>query len=308
MNRTIFDYLGFTITSIGTIFGAIGIYTGINKNPNLSLLQWLLIASSSLFLSLFLLFLRSSIRNNRYKKAYGEINKAFAIINELFENESKMKDLPSCIKSFEFFCTHVSDTFQLITNRSCFSCIKLFEQDDKLDVCTMTFCRDSRSMVNDKRVNPEDEEINHYLRENTDFRHIFENIDKEGDEYKYFISNSLPFLDFYVNTRIDTTKYPPKCKIPFLKEIIRFFMWPLPYKSTITVPITLFSNKKINEGKIAGYLCVDSPRMWVFNTNYDVQILRGIADGIYSSVRKINEIHFNSIHKNINFAPKAKQK
>jgi uncharacterized membrane protein len=306
MNRTILDYLGFIITTFGTIFGAISIYIGFNQNPDLNLIQWLLIIISTLFFVLFLIFLQSSIRNKRYKKAYSKINRAFSVINELFEDEKKINDLPTCLSHFEQFCTHVSDTFKLITNRKCSACIKIFEQTQKLDVCAITFCRDYESKNSEERVNPEDDTTIHYLRENTDFIYIFDNIDKDGDKYKYYFSNALPFEDFYKNTRINSSKYPPNCNIPIIKETLRCIKWHLPYRSTITVPITLFSNRRLNEGKIAGYLCVDSPRMNAFNRTHDTQILRGIADGIYSSVRKINEIHFNNIHKNVKIAPKSR--
>lgn len=306
MNKTILDYLGFIITSIGTVLGAIGILS-LKKEPDLNLIQWSLIGFAFLFFFLFLIFLKSSIRNKRYKKAYSKINKAFAIANELNENEKKINDLPSCIKTFELFCSHIANTFELLTNRKCSACIKLFEQDNNLDVCIMTFCRDSQSKISDNRVSPENDSTNHFLRENTDFKLIFENIDKEEEENKSYFSNSLPLEDFYLNTRINYSNYPPKCKTPILKEIKRCIKWPLPYRSTITVPITLFSNSKINEGKIAGYLCVDSPKMSTFNKLYDVQILRGIADGIYTPIRRINEIHFNNIHKSINNKQKTKQ-
>jgi len=306
MNRTTFDYLGFIVTSFGTIFGGIGIYIGLHESPDLNFLQWLLIGTTSLFCFLFIIFLQSSIRNKRYKKAYAIINKAFAVVNELFEDEHKINDLPSCIHSFELFCTHISDTFKLLTNRKCAACIKIFEQTPNLDICTITFSRDSESIASGNRVNPEDDKTNHYLRENTDFKYIFENIDKSDEEYKYYFSNTLPLEDFYLNTRLDSSKYPPKCKIPIIKEILRCYKWHLPYRSTITVPITLFSNRRINEGKIAGYLCVDSPRMRAFDKTHDTQILRGIADGIYSSIRKINEIHFDNIHQRVKLEPKRK--
>lgn len=186
--RTFFDYLGFIITSFGTILGGIGIYISVNEKPDWGFIQFGLIFLTCLFLLLFLWFLRASIRNRRYKKAYCEINKAFAIVNELNENEHKMDDLSNCIKVFEVFCTHVKRSFQIITNKSCSTCIKLFEPDEKADACTFTFCRDADSMIDDKRVKPDEDNINHYLRDNTDFRFIFENIDKTGENYKYYIN------------------------------------------------------------------------------------------------------------------------
>jgi len=306
MNRTLFDYSGLIITSLGTAFGILGVYLTVDENPDFNKLQWILISISSLCLILVVFFLYMNNKNKRYKKSYKLINKAFAKINELTEVEGELNDSHKCMKAFEHFCSFISDAFTLITSRKCSVCIKLFELGKQNEVCTITYCRDSDSVKNDNRVNPDEDDTIHYLKENTDFKYTFENVDKKDDRYKYFFSNRLPFQDFYLNTRIDTDKYPPKCSTPVIKELIRLYKWPLPYKSTISVPITLFSNKNILDGKIAGFLCVDSGRLGSFNKKSDVEILRGISDGIYSALRKVNERHYENVHKHVKSSPKKK--
>ncbi|MFN5848048.1 MAG: hypothetical protein ACK43K_06130, partial [Chitinophagales bacterium] len=161
-----------------------------------------------------------------------------------------------------------------------------------------TFCRDSKSRDNENRINPEDENEDelHYLSANTDFKHIFTNVNKEGAEYRYHFSNNLPGEDFYENSRIDPNVYPPKTKLFIWKNIKRQLAWNLPYRSSITVPITRFSDKKLTEDKIVGFLCVDSPFIWTFTETLDINIFRGIAAGIYPTVKKICDIHFQGVY------------
>lgn len=307
MGKTFLDYLNFFIGLISAGFGFFGLYIGLSKNPNLTIIQWVLIGLSVLFAFLFLLFLSISNKNRRYKKAYKCINQAFSVVNELYENGSDINDLPHCLMVFRQFCSYISNAFKLITNRKCGTCIKFFKQGDNYDACVFTLCRDTESITNDGRVPPDKDKTNHYISGNTDFKYIFENMENDEEIYRSYFSNYLPLKDFYLNTSIDSTKYPPKCNFPIIKEIIRLIKWPLKYRSSITVPITLFSNQNIARGKIAGYLCVDSPRMGTFSKKYDVEILRGIADGIYTPMKKINEKHFGNVHEKIKLQPKLKK-
>ena len=295
MTRTFFDYLGFIITTIGTIFGALGIYLTVKSSTPIEDLitnfTALLLVTTFCFLFLFILFFKKYIVHLRYAKSYDNLSEAFSISHKLRDSPN-INDLAFCIQSLQDFCSSVNKAYTRITNRTTSVCIKLFHISEKGNICLKTFCRDNNARDNRDRVNPEDDEILHYLDENTDFKYIFENVNKEGAEYKYFMSNILPFEDFYRNTRIDPSKYPPRTNIPILKELKRYFAWCLPYKSTITVPITPLTDKKISESQIVGYLCVDSPFLFAFNSKYDIKILRGIADGLYSTIKKVSEIHF----------------
>ena len=311
MTRTLFDYLGFIITAIGTLFGAIGLYLTLqSKIPVKDLITQItliLTISTFVFLVLFLLFLKKFIVHLRYAKSYDTISAAFSVSHKL-RDSNDINDLPKCIQSLQEFCSHINAAFTTMTNRTTSVCIKLFHIADNGDVCLQTLCRDSKARESQERINPEEDDCIHYLSENTDFKYIFENVNKDGADYKYFMSNGLPFEDFYRNTRIDESKYPPKTKFPIVKEIRRYFAWCLPYKSTITVPITPLTDKKITESQIVGYLCVDSPFLWAFYPKYDIKILRGIADGLYPTVKRVSDIHFQSVHNSTKQTKKSATK
>ena len=197
MTKSLFDYSGLFITSLGTIFGGVGIYLAASSDTTLTSLNWLLIFVSILCLLLVLIFLRSSSFNKRYREAYHLINLAFTSVNELYENENKIKDLAATIEALECFCSNIKKTFQLLTGKNCSTSIKLFELGQNNEICTVTFCRDAESRISEIRINPEDDKIIHYLRDNTDFEFIFDNIEEPDENYKSYYSNYLPFEDFY---------------------------------------------------------------------------------------------------------------
>lgn len=301
-SKTLIDYLSLIITSIGTILGAVGLYLTINSTLLVNVVYFRvvigLIILSGISLFAFLLKLRTSIRYKRYALAYITINKAFTHSHKLILHENILAQLPDALHHLELFCNELSATFSGITNKTCSVCIKLFTLTENNEIAVHTLCRDFDSNSSGARVHP-DEDTDHLLKENTDFTWIFEHIDKTGIQFHYYFSNSLPLEDFYINSRINSDEYPPKSKIIIWKEILRCFRWPLPYRSTIVVPITPLTEQKINEGEIVGYLCIDSPSFWTFNKKFDIHIMRGVADGLYSSMKLISETHFKGVHKQV---------
>lgn len=296
MNKSFFDYLSLIITCLGTSFGIIGVYFAVNTNIPISELlnniTILLIILTVLFLLLFAIFLNRFMIHKRYTNGYHVISEAFSISHKLRDSE-EINDLPKSIERLQDFCTKISQAYTKFTNTQTSVCIKLFcIEEVSSNIYIKTLCRDNRSKENPKRIQPENDKCTHYLSENTDFKNILENAEKNGEEYKYYISNALPFEDFYRNTRLDMNNYPPKCSIPIIKEIKRYFSWPLPYKSTITVPIIPLTDEIIEKNKIIGYLCIDSNNIGAFKSKYDVKIFRGIADGLYPTIKKLTEIHF----------------
>ncbi len=68
-------------------------------------------------------------------------------------------------------------------------------------------------------------------------------------------------------------------------RLLRNWKWPLPYKSTIVVPICPIEENTL--AGLVGFLCVDSTRNLAFKKDYDVELLLGIAEGIYNTVREM---------------------
>lgn len=309
LQRKILDYFGHIMTTFGAVFGFLGVYLVIKSDvPSdqvFSLLIKILIVTSGFFLLLFLIFLKKYLISRRYIATYKIINNAFVPIDKISENPRIRNDLKSCIKEFQDFCTCVSNAFTTISNRSCYVCIKIFEEGNAKEVHLITFCRDTDSRLSAERVDPEDDNTIHYLKDNTDFNSIFENIVNDGEKSKYFFSNNLVGEKNYMNTRIKDDTWEPKTKIPIIRYVLRNRKWPLPYRSVITVPISPLSNRRILHGQLIGYLCVDAPYRWSFRKRIDIEIIRGIAAGIYLPLKSISEIHFNSIHTRIN--PRTKK-
>lgn len=305
--KSLIDILNLIVTAIGIVVGIVGIYLAIHANaPIAQLITWttgFLFVIALISTSLAFILLRRFMLHRRYTKAYIYFNAAFARSHRLRETQSDMQDLPKAIIGLQEFCTYLSQAFNCITSTECAVCIKLFGVSSSDDAFAKTFCRDSSSMLSSKRVKPADDGDENYIQANTDFKHIFDNIRKPGSESKYYFSNGLFLDDFYRNTRIDPAVYPPKTKIPIIKEIARYRIWPLPYQSTIVVPITPLTDQKIDENEIVGYLCIDSPKLWAFTSGYDINIMRGVADGLYPTMKAISEIHFHSVHKTVTQKP-----
>jgi hypothetical protein len=294
MGKSFLDYMGFIQTSIGTVLSAIGIYLSLSSDiPLASLATKLIIGlmiASVVFLFLFLLFLNQYLFHKRYTKAYSIINDALACSHRLRDSED-INNLKDCLHGLEEFCTSIAEAFKTFANRQAFVCIKYCQAtDNESDIMLKTFCRD-RSISSMERAKHDNEDIDekrvHLLAYNTDFQHIFNNKSSAEEYYKYYFSNTLPFKNDYKNSRI-------KPGFPMnMPKILRCIFWPLPYKSTIIVPIIpLTKTGKVKE-IIIGFLCVDSKSMWAFSKQHDVEILRGLADGLYPTMKIIINKHFS---------------
>jgi hypothetical protein len=170
------------------------------------------------------------------------------------------------------------NAFSLITATRCSACVKANCPTEGAVVGVYTLCRDGTSERRDSQALserdidrmqgmpiPSDSRIDR----NTDFQHIVEN--KIGTARAYFFSNNLPGLADYRNSSFDVYGKPRKW--------FRAATWPLPYKSTIVVPI---ASRSLVEPKphFHGFLCLDSPHRDVFEEHIDVDILRAVAGSI----------------------------
>ena len=182
-------------------------------------------------------------------------------------------------------CDHVAASFSLITGTSCSASIKIITWDEDKEKNTklkaITFCRDRHSA---KRRENEKPDTKHWLDENTDFIAILSNIESPGG--RYFFSNQLPFLSDYKNTSFGLYSTPYAGQVPLFKDIIRAWKWPLPYKSCIVVPICPSYSRKMSN--LVGFLCIDAGKIGAFKKEYDVDLLSGVADGIYNVMKNVS--------------------
>ena len=244
----------------------------------------------------------------KYYQGYAAFNAAFSGINEIKDPDlSKVMELENGdilllrddLGNLRKFCTYVAKAFSQITDSHCAVTIKLLRyKQEEGTAFVETFVRDYDSKLS--RPSPESDRINkikHKLIDNSDFSYIFD--PKRDSELKnrVFFCNNLPCEIGYRNSRLDVEgiNWAPDDSIKMTEEEKkrRVTLWPLPYKSTIVVPIVPYSTKKLlSHVKPQGYLCIDSNHINAFDPKGDVEIVKGLADGLYPAMRSIWETYF----------------
>jgi hypothetical protein len=185
-------------------------------------------------------------------------------------------------------CATLSQGFQKISGYDYDVCIKVitqkFSEKDNVSPLVTTLCRSSNSRTYNTSKD-------HYISKNTDFDSIFLNIMKPDGVY--FFDNKLPFLSNYQNTSFEiySENFTYKGIPNETKKKQRLKIWPLPYRSTIVVPIVGASekpeeinNQNLENKKLRGFLCIDSKNMNIFDEENDVSILKSAANMIYRIV------------------------
>ncbi len=214
-------------------------------------------------------------RERKYAQTIGFIADGFSEIHKLSREEPNVK---STVHACTSLCNQIAESYTLITGTKCNACIKILASDkdesNNINLKAVTFARS-----HDSARNPKSNTTKHWLNKNTDFLTIFENID--SPKGAYFFSNTLPFRYGYQNTSFDVYG-----KEPDNNPIVRYWRWALPYKSTIVMPIC--PSQEQTTSTLIGFLCVDSTKIGAFRKNYDVQLLAGVADGIYNCIKEIS--------------------
>ncbi len=214
-------------------------------------------------------------RERRYAQTLDVIAEGFGEIHQLYRKEASIDEtIVACGR----LCDCVAEAFTLVTGSKCNTSVKVLTDDKDENGNTrtkaITFSRNR-----DRTRNPKRNPVRHWIDKNTDFLTILEKIDTPKGEY--FFSNSLVFRFGYQNTSFDVYDEPPDENLFF-----RYWRWPLPYKSTIVVPIC--PSGEPSSTNLVGFFCVDSPKIGAFKKDFDVSLLQGIADGIFNI---INEVH-----------------
>jgi len=239
-------------------------------------------------------FIQSLWQKLRYSKAaqYGKIlsqlNNGFAQIHRLIRKQDLT--INEAILIVRNLLTEVADAFTRITGTKCCTSIKILagvEEGNEQRLQIINLARDLDS--ENSRKYPKEGDAPHFVDENTDFLSILKNIDKANGDY--YISNQLPLLYGYKNSSFRYYKDLPEDYgfFPF-RALLRWYRWPLPYKSTIVVPIWPGTAKEISQETLVGFLCVDSPNMFAFNRDRDLDIMHGVAEGLYNAILKIKEL------------------
>lgn len=276
---------------IGVISGIIGIFAPLTNvsikeiNHNLFPVVVALAIICIIFVIRDAIVQRRLIQFEGYSRAYKNISLGFSQLHELSRPGIGLVTQKDILKKMEGLCSSLADGFKLITGYSEISvCIKIMAEDANDRIHLFTFCRDNRNQI--LRPTGEAEEKKHYLNENTDFELIKQKLrDPNGD---FFLSNNLCWKREYINSRLPDDWHTMSSINRLYKRI---FDWPLKYKSTIVVPILPLDATNRGYAQLVGFVCIDGPKPFLFKKRYDVDILRGVADGIFNTVQPIARVH-----------------
>jgi len=213
-----------------------------------------------------------------YGAAFKGLNVAFSKVHAAQKDPGQ--DFENIYTALTCMCEELRKIFDTKTGKECSICIKVIagEPQEEITVSTAveTLCRDSRSSARKKRKAVDNSRTDHGIFSNTSFRSF---IDRSSErDGSYYLCNNLPAEQGYISTSFDVHGDPE----PMDDMKKRTNNWPLPYHAEIVVPVCPYDYHKENSHRLLyGYLSVDSPEGNVFNSTFDVEILRGVADGIF---------------------------
>jgi len=229
-----------------------------------------------------ILFKHSSTRKSRYVDAMQQLKSGFAHIHHIDRmNNATDKDK---LNALTMVCSNLASGMSIVTNTVCSVCIKYLAINTQGEITLNTLVRDNGNLTS--RQSPDKLNHTHLLAENSDFENIYKNQQTTG----IFISNKLPFINNYKNSSFQTYGEPVTIKSGYkypLSLLFRYIRWPLPYCSTICVPIIPAKYDANLDNELIGFLCVDSAKLGVFDIKTDKDFLIGVSDGIYNTLESI---------------------
>lgn len=172
----------------------------------------------------------------------------------------------------------ISEAFSLATGTRIGVCLKKVVLETTSNRCRVEdVCRDPKSKDRGERsrVRPDGRPVQHWVETNTAFKRTWTAVGFPAGA-QYFLCNNLPGEPHYQNTSFEIYGEPhPQ------GTVARTFGWrdgwTLPYKSTLVVPV-LGTAKVDGSTVVLGYLGLDSASINVFDTRYDVPLLRIFAE------------------------------
>ncbi len=287
MVKTFGDYIVLILSIIGSLASIIAF--GVYFQPLLNLQGWigvLFLGIISLFFLFYNIYLITKYRRKvKYSTIFQDINIAFSQLHKIDRSENKTPEL--IIQNLTLLCDNISHAFRKINETDIGVCIKYLTYENKRPKAE-TLVRDSTSKVNGRKTGTKDGK-SHWLESNSDFDFIYSNFENENIDTTFFYESSLPTKKDYFNTRLDKNWYKDK-NLPFLENYLRRKSWPLWYRSTLVVPIVPINADEQNLEMIRGFLCLDSPNENMFYKHIDVNILKGISDGLYNKIDILHKL------------------
>lgn len=292
--RTIWDYFIMLLGTLGSLASIITLSVFFNQLSTEGWIAVLFMGVICLYFVIYNFWLLTRYRKKtRYADAYGDINIGFSHLHRLRRIENITID--QILPELEKLCDEVSHAFSRVYSGKIGVCIKFIVNDNGRPRCE-TLVRDSYSNAQSRKSGTQDT-TKHWIDANSDFEFIYSNFDNDNVDTSYYLEHHLPTCRDYKNTRLKVG-WKPKSFALWPEKYARKWNWPLPYKSTLIVPIVpLIANDQSQEA-IRGFLCADSPKEGDFNKYYDVDIMKGVADGIYNQIDLIHQLTIKETGEN----------
>jgi hypothetical protein len=225
-------------------------------------------------------------RLRRYGETLSDLNIAYASLNAIDTYKGRELATSEKLKRFQDFCDAVSRAFSVITGTSCSTSIKVQISDNDGKSATrkrvFTLARDGNSLNKRQRLRETGTEPKHWIDENSDFLFIINGLRAQHKGKTWYLNNWLPLATDYKNTSFEAYGKP----LPH--GILRYLYWPLPYRSTIVAPICALETikRRKNPDSLLGFLCIDSPNVAAFKKSYDLDLVQGLADAVFRTLRQ----------------------
>lgn len=287
MYKTFSDYIVLLISIIGSFASimAFGVYFA----PKLDNQGWIGVLFLGLIAFFFIGYTFYLIYRYRKKVMYAEI---FEEINVGF-TELHLVDRHSdpsiemIIQKVGFLCDSISNAFTKVNGNKIGVCIKFLTFKDKRPLVS-TLVRDKYSKSKNRKTGKSDG-TEHFIELNSDFQFISDNFDNDIVDTSFYHEKQLPTCKGYHNSRLNSEWYG-KRKFGIFDNFVRRKQWPLAYRSTLVVPVVPLLADEQNQKSIRGFICLDSAKEGIFNPLIDLDILKGISDGLYNKIDRLNEL------------------
>lgn len=292
MTKTFGDYLVLLLSILGSFASifAYGHYFASALN-NQGWVGVLFLGIIALFFCCYNFYLICRYRRKvKYADAYSNINIGFSYLHRM--NRAKTYTTEDIIQDLSKLCDSLADAFMGIYNKHIGVCIKFIVHDNNRPLA-QTLVRDSYSKICQRKTGSNDT-TKHWLDGNSDFEFIYTHFGQDTTEASFFQESHLPVCKDYKNTRLSSS-WMPKGNFWIFENIVRRKTWPLKYRSTLVVPIIPLQADEQSQDKIRGFLCIDCPKEGYFKNHTDVDILKGVSDGLYNHIDVL--YHLNADNK-----------
>ena len=281
MAKTLGDYIVLIITIIGSLASIIAFWLCFSPHlNNQGTVGVLFLGVISLFFLVYNYYLILMYRKKvRYADIFADLNMGFSQLHEV--DRLKSQDVEVIIRNLSNLCDSLAIAFTKIYDVRVGVCIKYLENKETRPL-VQTLVRDSYSKTNQRKTGTSDK-TQHWLDGNSDFEFIYSKFDDDSVDTSFYHEAKLPVCKDYKNTRLSSS-WLPKRKYFIWENCVRRRYWPLPYKSTLVVPIVPLLANEQSQDRIRGFLCIDSPTENCFCEKIDIDILKGVSDGLYNQI------------------------